>query len=182
MPWSLERRYGYGDLHFITFSCYRRRPLFTWTQPCELFLRVLEDVRRHYKFVVLGYVVMPEHVHLLLSEPDEKNPSEAMMALKMGFAHRLLNARRRAMESVPEHPRVWEARFYDFNVDSAEKQIEKLRYIHRNPVKRGLVKSPELWQWSSFRAYAFGEASPVSLNDWSVRRLKRREPVTFESK
>jgi putative transposase len=122
---------------------------------------------------------MPEHVHLLLSEPDEKNPSEAMMALKVGFAHRLLNLRRRAQQDVPENPRVWEARFHDFNVLSPEKQVEKLRYMHRNPVKRGLVPSPELWRWSSFRAYAFGEVGPVRLNDWSVRRLKRWETQTF---
>jgi len=47
---------------------------------------------------------------------------------------------------------------------SAKKRIEKLRYMHRNPVKRGLVKRPELWRWSSFRYYAYGEPGPVAVN------------------
>ena len=57
--------------------------------------------------------------------------------------------------------------------------MEKLRYVHRNPVKRGLVEAPELWRWSSFRAYAYQEPGVVRLNDWSEHRLKLREVMTF---
>ena len=67
----------------------------------------------------------------------------------------------------------WQRRFYDFNVWSARKRIEKLRYIH-NPVKRGLVDTPEQWKWSSFRAYAYGETGLVAVNDWSVLKMKIR--------
>jgi len=73
----------------------------------------------------------------------------------------------------------WQARFYDFNVCTPEKRIEKLRYMHRNPVKRGLVTSPELWTWSSFRWYALREPGPVKIEDWSVLKLKMRESVGF---
>jgi putative transposase len=73
---------------------------------------------------------------------------------------------------APGH--VWQKRFYDFNVWTERKRIEKLRYMHRNPVKRGLVASPELWRWSSFRAYVSGERGPVKVNDWSVLRMKIR--------
>jgi putative transposase len=62
--------YGSNDLHFLTFSCYRRRQFVTKSARCDLFLEVLERVRRRYRIVVLGYVVMPEHVHLLVSEPQ----------------------------------------------------------------------------------------------------------------
>ena len=62
--------------------------------------------------------------------------------------------------------RIWQARYHDFNVCTADKRVEKLRYIHRNPVKRGLVGAPELWRWSSFRAYAYQEKGPVGLNQW----------------
>ena len=66
------------------------------------------------------------------------------------------------------HPRhFWQARFYDFNVWTEKKRIEKLRYIHRNPVTRGLVDSPEKWKWSSFRSYMCGETGPVKINDSS---------------
>jgi len=64
-----------------------------------------------------------------------------------------------------------QARFYDFNVWTEKKRIEKLRYIHRNPVARGLVQSPEQWPWSSFRWYSSGEVGPVKINDatWATR-------------
>jgi putative transposase len=65
----LHRYYGAGYSHFITTNCYRRLPLLGTPQSRNLFLEILESVRRRYRFVVVGYVVMPEHVHLLLSEP-----------------------------------------------------------------------------------------------------------------
>jgi putative transposase len=150
-------------------------------------LTVLERVRRRYQFVVAGYVVMPEHIHLLISEPQVKTPSTAMQALKLGFARRVIaDAQRLAVRHDPTsrktrevgHPHtaqhVWQKRFYDFNVWTEHKRIEKLRYMHRNPVKRGLVASPELWRWSSFRAYFMGEAGPVKVNEWDVLKMKIR--------
>ena len=185
MPWGLERHYGGGDLHFLTFSCYHRLPFLRAVSRRNLFLEVLEQVRRRYTFVVLGYVVMPEHVHLLLSEPQEKNLSKVMHASKLGFALRIVGEQKRrsgdeqgASSENPPH-RFWQARFYDFNVCTPEKRIEKLRYMHRNPMKRGLVSSPELWMWSSFRWYALREPGPVKIEDWSVLKLKIREPVGF---
>ena len=90
MPRNLTRYYGAGDLHFITCSCYRRQPLLGTKQRRDLFQTVLEQVRRRYQFVVVGYVVMPEHFHLLMSEPQERIPSTVMQALKLGFARRVL--------------------------------------------------------------------------------------------
>jgi putative transposase len=179
---NLHRYYGAGDLHFITCSCYRRQPLLGTPRRRHLFLKVLEQVRKRYAFVVVGYVVMPEHVHLLISEPQEKNPWVVMQALKVGFARRVLAERRhshRSQANLFEHAaqHVWQKRFYDFNVWTARKRVEKLRYMHRNPVQRGLVASPELWRWSSFRAYLFGEAGPVAVNKWDVLKMKIRAPA-----
>lgn len=89
MPLRLHRYYGADYLHFITTSCYQRQPLLGTQSNRDLFLRVLERVRRRYRFVVVGYVVMPEHIHLLLSEPERSNPSVVMQALKQGFARSL---------------------------------------------------------------------------------------------
>ena len=182
MSSKLKRYYGAGHLHFITCSCYRRQPLLGTALHRDLFLTVLEQVRRRYQFVVAGYVVMPEHIHLLISEPQDKNPSAVMQALKLGFARRVLarvkRRRNPAQASLFDHcPRhIWQRRFYDFNVWTERKRIEKLRYIHRNPVKRGLVESPELWRWSSFRAYVSRESGPVRVNDGSVLSMKVRVP------
>ena len=70
MPKRLHRYYGSEHLHFITSSCYHRRPLLGTAHRRNLFRRILEQVRVRYGFVVVGYVVMPEHIHLLISEPD----------------------------------------------------------------------------------------------------------------
>jgi len=177
---NLKRYYGAGRLHLITCSCYRRQPLLGTPRRRHLLLTVLEQVRQRYEFVVVGCVVMPEHIHLLISEPQKKNPSTVMQALKLSFARRVLaQARRRRnpsqaslFEHAPEH--VWQKRFYDFNVWTEHKRIEKLRYKHRNPVKRGLVVSPELWRWRRFRAYFLREAGRVRVNGWEV--LKMRMP------
>ena len=123
----------------------------------ELFLRSLEAVRSKYELLVAGYVVMPEHVHLLLNEPGRCDLSTAIKALKQSVSRRALRrlpmtaGQAELFPGAVAPPRFWQPRFYDFNVWTAKKRIEKLRYMHRNPVKRGLVARPELWHWSSFR-------------------------------
>jgi putative transposase len=89
VPSGLKRFYGSGDLHFITASCYRRRSLLVSARRRDLFVKVLEQVRRRYQFVVVGYVVMPEHFHLLISEPEKGNPSTVIQALKLGIVRQL---------------------------------------------------------------------------------------------
>jgi REP element-mobilizing transposase RayT len=102
MPWGLERWHGGHDLHFITFSCYGRQPLLSSAHRRELFLKVLEGVRRRYQWVVIGYIVMPEHVHILVSEPHQRPSATAIQALKLGFARRVLAEERRLRQSA-EH-------------------------------------------------------------------------------
>jgi REP element-mobilizing transposase RayT len=93
MTEGLHRFYGARDLHFLTFSCYQRWGLFDDDARCDLFLAALERVRQRYRLVVLGYVVMPEHVHLLVNEPQRKTLSTAMQALKLGFVRSLPSTR-----------------------------------------------------------------------------------------
>ena len=128
---------------------------------------------------------MPEHFHLLVSEPQERPLSTAMQALKLGFARRALaeqtRLHRTAQLSEPGPQHFWESRYYDFNVCNGRKRVEKLRYMHRNPVKRGLVEAPEMWSWSSFCAYAYQELGPVRVNDWDMLTLKSREVESFPS-
>ena len=90
MPTNLHRYYGAGYSHFITTSCYQRRPLLGTPRSRDLFLEVMEQIRQRHQFVVVGYVIMPEHVHLLFTEPGRGNPSLVLAALKQTFAHRLL--------------------------------------------------------------------------------------------
>ncbi len=205
MTQALHRFYGGRDLHFLTFSCYQRQPLFSSAARCDLFLQILERVRRRYRLVVLGYVVMPEHIHLLVSEPQRATLSTAIQALKLGFVRSLKDSdetdatvvprsrkggetwgtpvRHTPVQNTPVRQtpvssnRFWQARFYDFNVWTERKRIEKLRYIHRNPVKRGLVAAPEQWRWSSFRWYLCGEVGPVRINDTDILVMRVRPPA-----
>jgi putative transposase len=183
MPADLHRYYGAGYLHFITTSCYQRRPLLGTPRSRDLFLDVMERVRERHQFVVVGYVIMPEHVHLLFSEPRLGDPSLVIAALKQSFARRLLqnvlggiNPQDRALWGTPlAEGHVWQKRFYDFVVFTEKKRIEKLRYMHRNPVIRGLVLEPQQWEWSSFRHYAYGEAGRALVNETQRAELTIRK-------
>jgi len=130
---------------------------------------------------------MPEHVHLLLSEPQpEGGPlkpgfglsgdvhwlsktqqhtlADALKSLKQGVSRRLIGD--------AEH--FWQKRYYDFNIRNYPQFVEKLRYIHRNPVKAGLCDRPEDWQWSSFRHYATGAEGRVEIeSEWTARKRER---------
>jgi len=92
--------------------------------------------------------------------------------LKLGFVRSLGCAKSSNAQACAAQ--FWQARFYDFNVWTERKRTEKLRYIHRNPVTRGLAGSPELWAWSSFRWYALGERGPVRINDTEILVTKVR--------
>jgi putative transposase len=160
MPWGLVRYQQSGDLHFVTFSCYDRKPLLGSAAARDLFELSLEAMRVRYGFLVFGYVVMPEHVHLIVNQPDGVVLAVALKALKLSVA-----------VQRSERP-FWQARCYDFNVFTERKQVEKLRYLHRNPVTRGLVANPADWKWSSFRHYSRGERGVVEIApEWKAWRV-----------
>ena len=165
MPWSLHRFHETGDPHFITFSCYRRQPLLRDPHACHVFEAALEQVRRSYGIRVFGYVIMPEHVHLLVTEPERSTLAVAMQMLKQKTGQKVAS---------PEGTPFWQRRYYDRNIHSYKEHIAALRYIHRNPVKRGLVELPEQWRWSSFLHYATGAEGVVEIeSEWTVRKREQ---------
>ena len=165
VPSGLRRYQQTGDLHFITFSCYRRQPKLASPSARFLFERSLQQAQRRYQCCVIGYVVMPEHVHLLVSVPEKGLLSTALQALKQSVARRL------ALRGAEP---FWLDRYYDFNVWSEKKRVEKLRYMHRNPVARGLVAKPQDWAWSSYRHYLTGAAGTVEIeSEWTAFRRER---------
>ena len=179
MPWALQRFQETGHSHFVTFSCYHRCPLLIADPAKRIFELALERMRRSFRLRVYAYVVMPEHVHLLLSEPERGLLADALKSLKQGVSRRLLAG---APSGAPLKPsfglrgnfpqagapfkpgfvgapfkpgfglsgelshHFWQKRYYDFNVRNHPQFVEKLRYIHRNPVKRGLCERPEDWE------------------------------------
>ncbi len=129
MPSGLKRYYGKGDLHFVTFSCYQRLPLLGTEGARNVFVQELERVRTEMGFRLIGYVVMPEHVHLLMSEPLIGTPSTVLQKLKLRGSLKMRKARGvddaeqaqfpREEEGVPPKA-FWQPRFYDFNVRTIE--------------------------------------------------------------
>ena len=136
---------------------------------------------------------MPEHFHLLVSTPEVGDPGKFLQVLKQRVsheAHKILDPtlfQKKEKDGAPtgfedltyKAPwRFWQRRFYDFNVRTRRKSVEKLKYIHRNPVVRGLVARPEDWPWSSFRHYAMGEIGPVEIeSEWTALRREREVHV-----
>jgi len=173
MPKGLKRYYGRGDLHFLTFSCYQRLPLFRTVRARNLFVQALGKIRERYEFLLVGYVVMPNHVHLLISESANATPSVILKVLKQRVSRDLrkrgrLVSTRQMQLAFPKGegnlPRFWQPRFYDFNVWSKKKLREKLEYMHANPVTRKLVAHPKDWPWSSWSFYAKGAVGLVPID------------------
>ena len=104
---------------------------------------------------------MPEHVHLFLSEPQRETLAEAVKSLKQGVSRRLIgNA---------DH--FWQKRYYDFNIRNNGSSSKKIRYIHNNPVKRGLCQLPEEREWSNFCHHATGCEGRVEIeSEWTARK------------
>jgi putative transposase len=171
MPRRLVRYHHTGNFHFLTFSCFHRLPHLGTARARDLFVDALDRTRRQRQLVVAGYVVMPEHVHLLIGEPLKGTVAGAIHALKLSVTLR-----------SAERP-FWQARYYDFNVRTREKRVEKLRYMHRNPIVRGLVAKPEDWTWSSFLHYATGEMGVVEIeSEWTAARRGLRLPAEYNSR
>ena len=199
MPKGLKRYYGRGHLHFLTFSCYRRLPLLNTIRARNHFVHVLDKIRERYKFLLVGYVVMPNHVHLLISEPAKGTPSVVLKVLKQRVSRDLRRSRNQDESPTREEvsyigrttpgaksasgapafaftsgernlPRFWQPRFYDFNVWSEKKIREKLDYMHANPVTRKLVKHPKDWPWSSWSFYAKGETGLIRIDPVGLRK------------
>lgn len=126
-----------------------------------------------FELRVYGYVVMPEHAHLLLSEPNVGTLADALKSLKQGVARRLM---RELALDAGDH--FWLRRYYDRNVRSHDEFVRHLRYIHRNPVKRGLCTSPEHWKWSSFQQWATGCDGRIEIEcEWTALKRERGRTV-----
>jgi len=171
MPKGLTRFQQSGQSHFVTFSCYQRLPKLTNPTACRIFVEALESARKLLRYRVYGYVVMPEHVHLLLSEPESTTLAAALRSVKLSTVKQF----RAETHSTGHGSPFWQTRYYDRNIRDYQEFVMKLRYLHRNPVKRGLCSSPEEWPWSSFQHYRTGAPGVVEIESEWTARLRERE-------
>jgi putative transposase len=123
MAHKLIRHYGRGHLHFITFTCYRRLRLLRSVRARNIFVQILGEVRNRYGFSLVGYVVMADHIHLLIGEPPKTTPSIVVQVLKQRVSRRVRRKKRNSggqlnlifVSSGDSLPRFWQRRFYDFS-------------------------------------------------------------------
>jgi putative transposase len=160
---------GFGDAHCLTFSCFRRLPLFSRERSCRWMLKALELGRTRQLYELWAYVIMPEHIHVVLLPRQNVRIASILTTVKQSVAKRaILWLQREAPEFLSRledcqpngdrHHRFWlRGGGYDRNLRTASDVHEKIEYIHANPVRRGLVDSPEQWPWSSARAWQTGK-------------------------
>ena len=184
MPQQLKRYTGRGDLHFITFTCYQRRHFLASAKSRSKAVQILAELRARLGFALVGYVLMPDHVHLIINEPRGAAPAKVIQLFKQRVSRQLRGKKPRGKQlslPFPENNssprRFWQRRYYDFNIYSRRKLREKLDYMHANPVKEGLVNHPKDWPWSSW-AYYVGKPALISMDVLGVES----RPDTNETK
>ena len=172
----MRRREGTGAVRFITFSCERRLPILGASDARDIFAGSLRAARERFGFELFAWVLMPEHVHMLLRPAAGARLDRALLAMKLSAAQRLLRYLRIARDPLLERvvrpdgaPRLWQkGGGFDRNVRSDSEFQREVRYIHRNPVAGELVQRPTDWAWSSARwwtARQEGREMPAGRND-----------------
>jgi putative transposase len=150
-----------GEYHFVTFSTYQRRQFLAPERTRTIVVEVLQTCLDTHRAFCHGFVVMPNHVHAILSVAPEATISSFLLAWKKTrfYAQELTKYH----ELCPDDCPVWQAKFYDFNLESDKKFLEKLEYMHTNPVVAGLASTILDWAWSSARFYERGEEVGVKI-------------------
>jgi putative transposase len=169
----MKRKIFTGTAHFVTFSAYGRRKLLSTPAARQIVISQLGKLVSENKVHISGFVIMPDHVHAILWFDDDRLLPEVIRIWKAGSSHHLHELYRREFPSLLPAlvanrsgrmvTTFWQRRYYDFNLSSPEKALEKLNYIHNNPVKQGLASSPEGWVWSSARWYGSGKSVGIKL-------------------
>ena len=178
------RRYDVaGQAHCLTFSCFKQQPFLSKPRACRWCLQALQLGRDKGMYDLWAYVIMPEHMHVVLLPRDDVSISQVLTTIKQSSSKRALNWVKRNTPAFLDrmadiqpngarHHRFWlRGGGYDRNLRTVEDVHEKIRYIHANPVRRGLVARPEDWPWSSCAAWDTGEDELVGLDRNSLPPL-----------
>ncbi len=185
MPSRLRRIDEPGHVHFLTISCYHRLTFFYHDAMKIIVIDALHRLRDHHDICLISYVIMPDHIHLIIYPHKRRNDepipiSIIIKTLKQYVGYygknklREMQARHGTLWSPAinewmAHQRgqsVWMKRAYDFNITRHKALLEKIDYCHKNPVTADLVTTAEDWPWSSFRFYEYDDRSIIQM-DWS---------------
>jgi putative transposase len=137
---------------FITTKTINNYPFFSNTVNAEILISTLYFGKQNDWFSLVAFVIMPDHLHLIII-PREKNISQAMHSIK-SFSSKAINKIKK------RDGKVWQASFRDFTIYTKELLLEKLTYIHENPVRKGIVLEA--------CSYNFSSANPIYETDISI--------------
>lgn len=177
-----------GHAHALTFSCFKRQAFLSRQRACAWFLAALDAARCEHALDLWAFVIMPEHVHVLICPRRARySISEMLTSIELPVTRRAVHYVRRHAPAFLErmtdtqpngkrHLRFWQrGGGYDTNLWSPRRIRDKIAYIHDNPVRRGLCERPEDWPWSSARAYQDRAAGPLRLDLDSLPPAPRAE-------
>ncbi|MHC2067972.1 REP-associated tyrosine transposase [Bremerella sp. T1] len=154
-------------IHFVTFSCYKRRQVLRFDQANRVVLSCLNRSLQFFRGDCLGFVLMPDHVHLLVWFPEKNQLADFLHDWKQQSSHfikRQVNKHKWSFfKQVPPDDPIWQKRYYSFEIYDPDKVEEKLAYMHQNPVRAGLSDFPCDWKWSSARWYENGRSVGVPI-------------------
>ncbi len=168
----------FNNFHYVTTVTYKRLPIFRGVKTCEIFIEVLKEIREIHPFKLIGYVIMPDHIHLILN-PLEEKIGAIMRKLKGKTAHLIVNwlKENNFTESlnklliIGKNERqthaVWQRDFSAIDLWSPKFLRQKLDYIHLNPLRAEFCDHPAKWKFSSYHAYLPHKAGEVPIEiDW----------------
>jgi putative transposase len=190
---NMRRRESAGNSRFITFSCQRRLPLFKNPAIAQVFQDSLARAHQRLGFRLCAWVIMPEHIHLLVLPPDDMPLDRVLLWIKLSTAQRVIKRWRELDAPIlaritrdDGRPRFWQkGGGFDRNVRDLAEFQRHVKYIHQNPVERGLVERPEAWRFSSVRWWMGTARGRTSLRSAAGRsapppRVDRMEGVLCE--
>ncbi len=165
-----------GQSHCLTFSCFKRQVFFQREIFCGYMLEALQLGRTKGQYALLGYVIMPEHVHVIILPNHGIKISQILTTIKQSVSKKallyvkndcpaMLSQMMDVQPSGEYHYRFWQrGGGYDRNLRSRDDITEKIRYVHANPVRRGLVQLKSDWKWSSYNAWKTGQDEPIPID------------------
>ncbi len=154
---SIPSRHGrVAGTYFVTSRTWESRKLFVTELTCEIFVRVLADCRERGEYKLHGFVLMPDHFHVLVTPEIDKTLERCVQMIKGGSAHAIREER---MMKFP----VWQRGFSDHRMRDAADLENHIRYIEMNPVKARLVSDPREYRWSSFSGSMLMDGFPQGL-------------------
>jgi len=156
-----------GHRHFVTFTTYKRRAYLNPDRTRDIVVEVLQKALTTHHAFCAGFVVMPDHVHAILFGDEKFNVSQFVQVWKKTTSYRIRQFYEKEFPNYemacPESGPIWQAGFYDFNIDSDAKNNQKLDYMHHNPVEEKLADVHVSWKWSSAKFYELGESVGVTI-------------------